>query len=327
MILHVLSACEMKFDYMVGSQLEGFDTMVRLSHDAPVIILEGDEYLSSPIDRRPKFHLYHADIALLSGIAWDHINVFPTFDNYVEQFRIFVRQLPADGNLVYCENDSEVVCVSSEANAGVNKIGYTVPVHEIRDGITYLQTDVGEFSLMVFGKHNLMNLEGARNICNQLGITNEQFYQAISTFKGAARRLELVSRSTERIVYKDFAHSPSKLKATIAAVKEQFVNRRLIACMELHTFSSLNAAFLDEYANSMNLADEAIVYFNAYTIEHKKLPPITLEQVRKSFAREDVIVIDTTEALKNHLHSIPKNGDVMLMMSSGTFDGLDLKLI
>ena len=327
MILHVLSACEMKFDYMVGSQLEGFDTMVRLSHDAPVIILEGDEYLSSPIDRRPKFHLYHADIALLSGIAWDHINVFPTFDNYVEQFRIFVRQLPADGTLVYCENDNEVVGASIEANVGVNKIGYTVPAHEIRDGITYLQTDAGEISLMVFGKHNLMNLEGARNVCNQLGVTNEQFYQAISTFKGAARRLELVSRSNERIVYKDFAHSPSKLKATIAAAKEQFVNRRLIACMELHTFSSLNAAFLDEYAHSMDMADEAIVYFNAHTIEHKKLPPITVEQVRKSFAREDIIVIDTTEALKSHLDSIPKNGDVMLMMSSGTFDGLDLKLI
>ncbi len=327
MILHVLSGCNMQFDYMVGSQLEGFDTMVRLSHDAPVIILEGDEYLSSPIDRRPKFHLYHADIALLSGIAWDHINVFPTFDNYVEQFRIFVRQLPADGTLVYCENDNEVVGASIEANVGVNKIGYTVPAHEIRDGITYLQTDAGEISLMVFGKHNLMNLEGARNVCNQLGVTNEQFYQAISTFKGAARRLELVSRSNERIVYKDFAHSPSKLKATIAAVKEQFTKRGLIACMELHTFSSLNATFLDEYANSMDMADEAIVYFNAHTIEHKKLPPITVEQVRKSFAREDIIVIDTTEALKSHLDSIPKNGDVMLMMSSGTFDGLDLKLI
>lgn len=327
MILHVLSTCNIKFDYMVGSQLEGFDTMVRLSHDAPVIILEGDEYLSSPIDRRPKFHLYHADIALLSGIAWDHINVFPTFDNYVEQFRIFVRQLPADGTLVYCENDNEVVGVTKEANAGVNKIGYIVPSHEIRDGITYLKTEAGEVSLMVFGKHNLMNLEGAKNVCNQLGIANEQFYQAISTFKGAARRLELVSRSNERIVYKDFAHSPSKLKATIAAVKEQFVNRRLIACMELHTFSSLNAAFLDEYTNAMDMADDAIVYFNAHTIEHKKLPPITIEQVRKSFSREDIIVFDTTDALRNHLASLPKNGDVVLMMSSGTFDGLDLKLI
>lgn len=327
MILHVLSACNMKFDYMVGSQLEGFDTMVRLSHDAPVIILEGDEYLSSPIDRRPKFHLYHADIALLSGIAWDHINVFPTFDNYVEQFRIFVRQLPADGTLVYCENDNEVVGVTKEANATVNKIGYTVPSHEIRDGITYLKTDIGEVSLMIFGKHNLMNLEGARNVCNQLDIFNEQFYQAISTFKGAARRLELVSRSNDRIVYKDFAHSPSKLKATIAAVKEQFVNRRLIACMELHTFSSLNAAFLDEYAHSMDMADEAIVYFNAHTIEHKKLPPITVEQVRKSFERADIIVLDKTESLRSHLSSIPRNGEVILMMSSGTFDGLDLKTI
>ncbi len=327
MILHVLSACNMKFDYMVGSQLEGFDTMVRLSHDAPVIILEGDEYLSSPIDRRPKFHLYHADIALLSGIAWDHINVFPTFDNYVEQFRIFVRQLPADGTLVYCENDNEVVGVTKEANATVNKIGYTVPSHEIRDGITYLKTDIGEVSLMIFGKHNLMNLEGARNVCNQLDIFNEQFYQAISTFKGAARRLELVSRSNDRIVYKDFAHSPSKLKATIAAVKEQFVNRRLIACMELHTFSSLNAAFLDEYAHSMDMADEAIVYFNAHTIEHKKLPPITVEQVRKSFERADIIVLDKTESLRSHLSTIPRNGEVILMMSSGTFDGLDLKTI
>jgi UDP-N-acetylmuramate: L-alanyl-gamma-D-glutamyl-meso-diaminopimelate ligase len=327
MIMHVLNFANVNFDYMVGSQLAGFDTMVKITEDAPIIVLEGDEYLSSPIDRRPKFHLYKADIALLSGIAWDHINVFPTFDNYIEQFRIFVNHLPADGSIIYCKEDPEVVIVCTNAPSGVNQLPYGIPSHEIVDGITYLTHDGQRISLQIFGNHNLMNLEGARLVCNQIGVNDEQFYQAISTFKGAARRLELVVKNDYVTIFKDFAHSPSKLKATTQAVKEQFGNRKVIACMELHTFSSLNANFLDEYAGAMDAADTAIVFFNPHTISHKKLAAISADQVKQAFKRNDLIVFDDSKTLENYLKNLKFNNDVLLMMSSGTFDGMDLKAL
>jgi UDP-N-acetylmuramate: L-alanyl-gamma-D-glutamyl-meso-diaminopimelate ligase len=325
MIMHVLNFAKVNFDYMVGSQLAGFDTMVKITEDAPIIVLEGDEYLSSPIDRRPKFHLYKADIALLSGIAWDHINVFPTFDNYIEQFRIFVNQLPANGSIIYCKEDIEVVKVCTNAPPGVHQLPYGIPAHEIVDGITYLTHDGQHIWLQIFGNHNLMNLEGARLVCNQIGVNDEQFYQAISTFKGAARRLELVVKNDHVTIFKDFAHSPSKLKATTQAVKEQFGNRKVIACMELHTFSSLNANFLDEYAGAMDAADTAIVFFNPHTIAHKKLDAISADQVKQAFKRNDLIVYDDSKTLENYLKNLEFNNDVLLMMSSGTFDGMDLK--
>lgn len=327
MVMHVLNFAKVNFDYMVGSQLAGFDTMVKITEDAPIIVLEGDEYLSSPIDRRPKFHLYKADIALLSGIAWDHINVFPTFDNYIEQFRIFVNQLPADGSIIYCKEDIEVVKVCTNAPVGVNQLPYGIPVHEIVDGITYLTHDGQRIPLQIFGNHNLMNLEGARLVCNQIGVNDEQFYQAISSFKGAARRLELVVKNDQVTIFKDFAHSPSKLKATTQAVKEQFGNRKVIACMELHTFSSLNANFLDEYAGAINAADTAIVFFNPHTIAHKKLDAISADQVKQAFKRNDLIVFDESKKLENYLKMLKFNNDVLLMMSSGTFDGMDLKAL
>jgi len=324
MILHVLGECKRDFDYMVGSQLAGFDTMVKVTAEAPIMVLEGDEYLSSPIDRRPKFHLYKPDIALLSGIAWDHINVFPTFENYVEQFRIFVRQIPANGALIYCQEDEWVRSVSNDAVEGVKKLGYGIPANEIRDGITYLKTDKGEVALQIFGNHNLMNLTGARLVCNQVGITDADFYRAISTFKGAARRLEKIAESPKLVVFKDFAHSPSKLKATTEAVKAQYANRRVIACMELHTFSSLNSDFLNEYANSMNNADVAVVYYNPHTIAHKKLAPISVEQVKQAFGRKDLIVMNESSDVVKFLKDQNYQRDVLLLMSSGNFDGIDL---
>lgn len=324
MILHVLGVCKKDFDYMVGSQLAGFDTMVKVTADAPIMVLEGDEYLSSPIDRRPKFHLYKPDIALLSGIAWDHINVFPTFENYVEQFRIFVRQIPASGALIYCQEDEWVRNVSNDAVEGVKKLGYGIPANEIRDGITYLKTEVGEVPLQIFGDHNLMNLTGARLVCNQVGITDAEFYNAISSFKGAARRLEKIAESPKLIVFKDFAHSPSKLKATTEAVKAQYANRRVIACMELHTFSSLNSDFLAEYANSMNNPDVALVYYNPHTIAHKKLAPITPDQVKEAFGRKDLIVMNESYDVVNYLRDQVYDKAVLLLMSSGNFDGIDL---
>lgn len=324
MILHVLNACQVDLDYMVGSQLEGFDRMVRLSESAPMIILEGDEYLSSPIDRRPKFHLYKADVALLSGIAWDHINVFPTFDNYVEQFRIYVNGIPADGRLIYCSEDPEVKLVCEAAAPVMNKFPYGIPKHRIVDGTTILETPQGDVPLLIFGTHNLMNLEGARLMCNEAGISDSKFYEAISSFKGAARRLELIARSEKLIVFKDFAHSPSKLKATTDAVKTQFSEYRLVACMELHTFSSLNAAFLDEYRDSMKLADVAVVYFNPHTIEHKKLEAISTNQVKKAFGRDDLIVMNASAEVRTFLEKQDYKKDVLLLMSSGNFDGIDL---
>ncbi len=325
MVLFVLKKFGFAFDYMVGAKLDGFDTMVHLS-DAPLIVLEGDEYLSSPIDRRPKFHLYHADIGLISGIAWDHVNVFPTYDSYLDQFRIFADKIPAKGSLVYCSEDNEVNSVVKSSATKAALISYSIPKHEIRNGISYLSLENGvEVPLKIFGDHNLMNLEGARKICALIGISNEQFYEAISEFKGAARRLEVLALNDFVAVYKDFAHSPSKLKATTEAVRAQFPDKQLIACMELHTFSSLNEKFLSEYKSSMDKADIAIVYFNPKTIEHKKLEPLSEEQVRKAFGREDLVIYQDSNLLREDLLSMDPRGKVFLMMSSGTFDGISLE--
>lgn len=325
MILHVLNYNKIDTDFLVGAQLEGFDTMVRITKDAKVTVIEGDEYLASPIDRRPKFHLYKPNIALLSGIAWDHINVFPTFDNYVEQFRIFVDLIEPNGSLVYCVEDKELVKVAevSGNRNNIKKLPYSVPPNKIVNGTTYLLVNGKEIPLSVFGDHNLMNLTGARLVCNQVGISDEQFYNAIQSFKGAAKRLELVYKSETFNFYKDFAHSPSKLKATTAAVKQQFDKRHIVACMELHTFSSLTEEFLNEYKGAMNTADEAIVYYNPHTIAHKKLKPISEEQVLKAFARKDLRVFTDSKAVTDYLKSKTWKNSVLLMMSSGNFDGVD----
>lgn len=325
MILHVLNECGVESDYMVGALLEGFDTMVRLTKTAKVAVIEGDEYLSSPIDRRPKFHLYHPDVALLSGIAWDHINVFPTFDNYVEQFRIYVDLIEPNGSLVYCTEDAEVVKVAERAREDVKRLPYGVPEHVIRDGITYLKTEEGEVPLIVFGVHNLLNINGARLVCNQIGVNDKDFYQAISTFKGASNRLELLGKNTQTAVYKDFAHSPSKLKATTSAVKEQFPERDLVACMELHTFSSLNEEFLGHYKGAMAKADKAYVYYSPHTIAHKKLKPITPAQVKDAFGTDNVEVYTDSKELHEKLLQTDWHDKTLLMMSSGNFDGIDVK--
>ncbi|MGZ4044403.1 MAG: UDP-N-acetylmuramate--L-alanine ligase [Bacteroidia bacterium] len=326
MILHVMNYHNIETDYLVGAQLEGFSTMVRLTNTAMFAVIEGDEYLASPIDRRPKFHLYKPHIAILSGIAWDHINVFPTFENYVEQFRIFINLIEPDGSLIYCAEDKvlEETCKTTTNNF-IKKIPYSVPPHIIENGVTYLITDSDRVPLQIFGKHNLMNLNGARLVCNKIGISNGQFNEAIQSFKGAAKRLELVYKKDNFNFYKDFAHSPSKLKATTNAVKEQFTHRSVIACMELHTFSSLNEEFLNQYHGAMDLADEAIVYFNPHTIAHKKLKEITVHQVHKAFNRPDLKVFTKSSEVTDYLKSQRWNNKVLLMMSSGNFDGVDFK--
>ena len=256
MILHVLHYHNREVDYMVGAQLEGFDTMVHLTPENEFIILEGDEYLSSPIDRRPKFHLYKPNIALLSGIAWDHINVFPTFENYVEQFSIFTDSLTNGGIMVYNEEDGELKKVVEESTNSIKKYPYKTPEYTIENGITFLDTSDGKLPLEIFGKHNLQNLAGAKWICQHVGVDEDDFYEAIATFKGASKRLEKVVESNSTVIYKDFAHSPSKVEATTNAVKEQYNSRTVLACLELHTYSSLNAEFLKEYKGALNAADK-----------------------------------------------------------------------
>lgn len=323
MILHVMKHCGIDCDFLVGAQLEGFDCMVRFSKEAKYAVIEGDEYLSSPTDLRPKFHLYHANIALLTGIAWDHINVFPTFENYVDQFRIFLDKIEPAGTLIYCNDDPEVKKLS-EAHAGdFTKVAYTVHPHEVSNGITSLITAQGPVRLIIFGSHNLQNLQGALEVCRSIGIADSDFYAAMQTFKGAARRLEPVKETEHAVIYKDFAHSPSKLKATTSAFKAQFPKRTLIACMELHTFSSLNAKFLGEYHGAMQAADKAFVYFNPHTIEHKKLPPISPEQVKAAFATENVSVYTDSMALMSELKGMNWNESNLLLMTSGNFDGVD----
>jgi UDP-N-acetylmuramate: L-alanyl-gamma-D-glutamyl-meso-diaminopimelate ligase len=327
MILHVLNFHKMDTDFLVGAQLDGFKTMVRLTNDAPIAVIEGDEYLASPIDRRPKFHLYKPTIAVLSGIAWDHINVFPTFENYVEQFKVFINLIEPNGSLIYCNEDYELKQLADKTGSvnHLDKQSYSIPNHYIDNGMTYIKTNLKDIPLQIFGNHNLMNMNAARLVCQKLGLTDDLFYDAIQSFTGAAKRLELVSKTESFNFYKDFAHSPSKLKATTQAVKHQFKDRHIIACMELHTFSSLNENFLAEYNGSMADADEAIVYFNPHTIAHKKLKEITVEQVSNYFNTPQLKVFTDSLDLVTYLKSKKYTNSVLLMMSSGNFDGIDFK--
>jgi UDP-N-acetylmuramate: L-alanyl-gamma-D-glutamyl-meso-diaminopimelate ligase len=323
MILHALQVAGKDFDYLVGAQLEGFDTMVRLSN-APLIIIEGDEYLSSPVDRRPKFHLYKANLAVISGIAWDHINVFPTFENYIEQFEIFIQTIQPNGVVFYAGNDAVLQELIAENESAVTKTPYYLPQHEVVNGVTSV-IDAGiKYPLQIFGDHNLLNLEAARSICQQLGIAAPAFYSSMVTFKGAARRLELLGKNEFTNIYKDFAHSPSKLKATIQAVKSQFPHRELIACMELHTFSSLNKAFLNEYAGCMNEADVAIVFIDAQTFVQKKMEPYDERAVKEAFDQQELLFYDNPEKLTAYIEKQELAGKNLLLMSSGNFGGINL---
>ncbi|RVU00553.1 peptidoglycan synthetase [Mucilaginibacter limnophilus] len=326
MILHVLQHKGKQFDYLVGAQLEGFETMVQLT-DAPVIVIEGDEYLASPIDLRPKFHIYKADIGVISGIAWDHINVFPTFESYVEQFRIFIETIQPGGKLIYCSADEELNKLVAATETSVDKLPYLLPQYAVENGITNIIFDDNIYKLNVFGQHNLMNIEAARLVCEQLGITTTDFYNAITSFKGAARRLELLGKNDTASIYKDFAHSPSKLKATIEAVKKQFPERQLIGCIELHTFSSLNKDFLSEYAGSMQLADVPVVFIDKKTFEQKRLEPYSAEDVKAAFADNRLIFFSDPAELLRYLESIKLENSNLLMMSSGNFGGIDLNML
>lgn len=323
MILHVMHYHNIEVDYMVGAQLEGFDTMVHLTNDNDFIVLEGDEYLSSPIDRRPKFHLYQPNIALLSGIAWDHINVFPTFENYIEQFEIFVNQITKGGILVYNEEDAAVKKVAEESINTIRRIPYQTPSYSVKDGVTLLDTPEGPMPIEVFGAHNLNNLAGAKWICQNMGVDEADFYEAITSFKGASKRLEKIAEGNGKVAYKDFAHSPSKVSATTKAVKAQYEERKLVACLELHTYSSLNAEFLKEYEGALDAADVAVVFYSPDAVKIKQLVEVTYEQIAQSFKRNDLIIYTNPTEFKDFLFNYDLNNTALLLMSSGNYGGLN----
>ena len=322
MLLHAINKLGLNVDYMVGAQLEGYDCMVKLTTDAKFMILEGDEYLSSPIDRRPKFHLYRPNVALISGIAWDHINVFPTFENYTSQFEIFCDLIEPNGTLIYNSEDPEVRKLGEQAREGIASIAYQTPTFEPTETGTLLHFEGQSYPLLVFGPHNLQNLMGAMNLAKSIGIQYTDFLKSMSDFTGAGKRLQKVIERPDFVMFKDFAHSPSKLKATTAAVKHQYPNRKVVACMELHTFSSLKKEFLPHYEGAMIAADEALVYFNPEVVQHKKLAPISIQQVSDGFGGS-VHVKNKTEEVLSFIRSQKWNNAVLLMMSSGNFDGID----
>ncbi|WP_457610689.1 UDP-N-acetylmuramate--L-alanine ligase [Lutibacter sp.] len=323
MILHVLNYCGKQVDFMVGAQLEGFNTMVHLTNENEFMLLEGDEYLTSPIDLRPKFHLYKPNIALLSGIAWDHINVFPTFENYVQQFSEFIKTITNGGILVYNEEDEVLKKIVEQANNQIKLYPYKTPNYCIDKGITYMQTSLGNMPLEIFGKHNLQNIAGAQWVCLHMGIGEDDFYEAISSFKGANKRLEEIFKNESTVVFKDFAHSPSKVKATTDAVKNQYQNRNVIACLELHTYSSLNKDFLKEYKSTLNSADEAVVFYSPQALEMKQLEKISPMQIKDAFERDDLIIYTNPIKFREFLFSKSFKNSALLLMSSGNYGGLD----
>lgn len=323
MIMHVLRHNGFDFDYLVGSQLEGFDTMVRVTEEAEMMIMEGDEYLTSPLDPRPKFHVYRPHIALITGIAWDHMNVFPTYEMYVDQFRKFIDCIEPDGMLFWFDGDPELKKMTEKLT--ITNESYAAHPYLPNEHGTYLDTGDRPVIVPFFGKHNMQNISGALHICLELGVTTDQFYDAIVSFKGAARRQQLLAGSDGKRVYYDFAHAPSKLRATVSGFREAFPDTEIIACFELHTFSSLNKDFLPQYKNSLRDASTAIVFFNPEVLKHKQLPAIIPDDIKRCFGREDLEVIHDGAVLEERLLNIPHDRFILLMMSSGSFSGMDVR--
>jgi len=325
-IIHVLNYLGREFDFALGAHVPGFDNMVQLT-DAPVIVIEGDEYFSSPIDPTPKFLNYHHHIGLLSGISWDHINVFPSENEYVRQFDVFSDATPKGGSLIYCEEDGLASMIGSKERLDVHTLSYKTHPFTIEDGKSYLINGDEHVPIKIFGRHNLQNISGAMTLLQRLSVTKDDFYQAIQSFKGTDTRLDLIGNSENTSVFMDFAHAPSKVLASTLAVKEQFPDRELVACLELHTFSSLNKSFLPNYKDGLRFANFPVVYFNPKTIEHKQLDPITEDDVKKGFGSDNMMVFTDAVKLKNWLYEQKWKYKNLLLMSSGTFDNLDINAL
>lgn len=325
MVMHILKKMGKEFDYLVGAKVNGFAQSVQLS-DAPLIVLEGDEYPASAIEKKPKIFFYHPQISVLSGIAWDHINVFPTYENYCSQFEYYLENMEAGAKLFFNAEDPEVVHIVEKSAGHLNAIPYRMPVFHYENGEAVIETANGSLTLSVFGRHNLLNMEAAVSVCEALGMERQECYKAISDFSGAAKRLEKIIDKENIVAYRDFAHAPSKLKATLDAVREAYPDHKLIACFELHTYSSLNEKFLSEYKESMNAADDALVYFSRHALSLKGLPSLDKETVKKQFNRNDITVIAEKEELASNVQTLvseAKEPVCLLLMSSGTFDGID----
>ena len=324
-VMHVLKNTGKDFDYLVGARLQGFEHSVNIT-DAPVIICEADEYPASVIEKRPKFHFLFPNIAVITGIAWDHINVFPTFEFYLDQFRIFIQKIEAGGILIY--NDSDEVLdklITENKRSDIRYAPYRLPTYFIEDGKTEVIID-GEKSapLKVFGNHNLLNLHAAYLVCKELGVSANVFIRAIAGFAGAAKRLEILAENKNYNVYRDFAHAPSKVKASIEAVKQQFPGRKLIAVLELHTYSSLNENFMKEYKGAMSDADTAVVFYSSHALEIKRMPPLPPEKIKEGFDKPNLQVFNKKEDLSRFLASENYKNSNLLLMSSGDYDGLDI---
>lgn len=325
MILHALQTLNVKTDYMVGAMLEGFEVMVKVEDDSKYMVLEGDEYLSSTLDRRPKFHLYKPDIAIINGIAWDHINIFPTFENYVEQFKIFADKIENGGRLIYFDGDENIRNIAANVRNDIKTMPYNGLNFRVENGKTIVLNGDKEYPMLVFGRHNMINMNAAMLVCESLGINRDSFLETMQSFKGAAKRLELLASNDTKAIYTDFAHSPSKLKATIEAVKEQYPNRKLVACMELHTFSSLSKNFLEQYKGCMNKADKALVYYNHHAIELKRLEDLSVELVEKAFDKEGLKVTTDSSEFVQFVKQNAEDNTNILIMSSGNFGGVNIK--
>lgn len=327
MVLHVLRESGRSFDYMVGSRIEGFDLMVRLSEETDLAVFEGDEYPASALDPRPKLHVYRPHVAVLTGIAWDHINIYSDPDSYRHQFSTFLKTIVEGGTLIYNEEDEIVREVVEQAPSDLQLCPYSVHEYSTRHGTFYLERDAAEIALQVFGRHNMENVEAARMVCRQLGLSDDDFYGAIGSFSGAARRLQLLTDRKDASIYLDFAHAPSKVKATVRAARELYPGRRLVVCLELHTFSSLDVEFLNEYRGSLGPADRAIVFFDPAAVAHKNLPPLEEEAVFEAFDRDDLEIYTTRDELRSALEKDELRNSNLLMMSSGTFAGMNLQTL
>ena len=310
---------------MVGAQLEGFDNMVHLTDENDFILLEGDEYLSSALDPKPKFLWYQPNIALISGIAWDHVNVFPSFEIYKQQFEDFVESMTNGSTLVYNEEDKLLKEIALNTLKPTRKHAYGVPEYKIENGTTFLETEEGPMPIEVFGEHNLQNIAGAKWICQHMGVDEDDFYEAIASFNGASKRLEQVTESSRCLVFKDYAHSPSKVEATTQAVKQQFPDKKLLVCLELHTYSSLTASFLKEYHQTLDAADEVVIYYSKKALEIKQMPSLSAEQIQEAFDREDLKIYTNAEDFKLFLKAKHYDNHVLLLMSSGNYGGLDFE--
>lgn len=324
-ILHVLNYHKREFDYLVGAQPDGFATMTKLTPNAPIIIIEGDEYASSPIDPQPDFLHYKPHIALISGIAWDHVNIYPTWEEYVDQFEHLAEAMPKAGVLIFDESDDMLDVIGQKERPDITKVPYESHPHTIVDGQTFLITkEKAPVPVRIFGEHNMKNIAGAMTVLDVIGITDEQFYQAIPSFKGAEYRLEKVVQRNNRILFRDFAYAPSKVRATTEAVRNQFPDKRVMAIVELHTFSSLNKKFLSQYKGTLDSANIAGVYIDADVLISQQQSHIRPTDFTNAFGRTDLRVLTSPTEMNEFIKNSHDRTDIFLLMSSSNFDNLDL---